>query len=110
MYSVQTVGWMNMPLGTEVGFGPHHIVLDEDPLTDGKWHISPHFSVHVSCGQTAGWIKMLLGTEVGLGPGDSVLDGEPSCNPLKVGTAPTFRPMSLVAKRLDGSECHLAWR
>jgi len=26
------------------------------------------------------------------------------------GTAPNFRPMSVVAKRLDGSRCHLVWR
>jgi len=26
------------------------------------------------------------------------------------GTAPNFRPMSVVAKRLDGARCHLVWR
>jgi len=42
-----------------------------------------------------------IGTEVSLGPGDVVLDGDPA--PPKRGTAPTiFRPMSIVAKRLDG--------
>jgi len=41
---------------------------------------------------------MPLGTEVGLGPSDIVLDGDPA--PLEMGTAaPTFRPMSVVAKR-----------
>jgi len=39
---------------------------------------------------------MPLGMKVGLGPGD-VLDGDPT--PPKRGTAPTFRPMSVVAKR-----------
>jgi len=29
--SGQTVGWMKMKLGTEVGLGPGHIVLDGDP-------------------------------------------------------------------------------
>jgi len=28
----QTVGWMKMPLGNEVGLGPGHIVLDGDPV------------------------------------------------------------------------------
>jgi len=37
---------------------------------------------------------MSLGMEVGLGPSDSVLDGD---------TTPNFRPISIVAKRLDGS-------
>jgi len=50
-----------------------------------------------------------LGTEVGLGPGDIVLDGDPDPPPLK-GTASNFRPMSVVAKRLDGLRCHLVWR
>ena len=27
----QTVGWIKMPLGTEVSLGPGHIVLDGDP-------------------------------------------------------------------------------
>jgi len=27
----QTAGWIKMPLGTEVGLGPHDIVLDGDP-------------------------------------------------------------------------------
>jgi len=57
----------------------------------------PQFLAHVCCGQTAGWVKMPLGTEVGLGPGDIVLDEAPSF-PLKRGTAPAFRPMSIVAK------------
>jgi len=39
--------------------------------------------------------------EVGLGPGHIVLDGDPA--PPKRGTAhANFRPMSVVAKRLDG--------
>jgi len=45
-----------MPLGTEVGLGPDHIVLDGDPATlpEKNGHGSPQFSVHVCCGQTAG--------------------------------------------------------
>jgi len=31
VYCGQTVGWIKMPLGTEVGLGPGDIVLDEDP-------------------------------------------------------------------------------
>ena len=56
----------------------------------------------------AGWIKMPLGMEVGLGPVDFVLDGDPA--PPKKGTAPNYLPMSVVAKRLDGSRCHLVRR
>ena len=53
----------------------------------------------VYCGQTAGWIMMPLGMEVGLGPEDVVLEGTRAPPPQKMGTAPTFRPMSVVAKR-----------
>jgi len=62
----------------------------------------------VYCGQTVGWIKMKLGMEVGLGAGQIVLDGDPA--PPKGAQPPNFRPMSVVAKRLDGSRCHLVWR
>jgi len=52
----------------------------------------------VYCGQTVGMITTPLGTEVGLGPGDNVLDGNPA--PHRKGqVAPTFWPMSIVAKR-----------
>ena len=55
---------------------------------------------------------MALGTEVGLGPDDIVLDGDPALASPKRGQSPVpnFRPMSIVAKLLDGSRWHLAWR
>jgi len=57
-------------------------------------------SARVCCGQTAGWITIPLGTEVGLGQGDIVLDGDPAPLPWKgAEQPPTFRPMSIVAKR-----------
>ena len=37
VYCGQTVGWIRMPLGMEVGLGPGDIVLDEDPATTQKW-------------------------------------------------------------------------
>jgi len=65
----------------------------------------PQFSVHVYCGQTAGWIKMALGMKVSLSLGHIVLDGDIA--PPKKGAQP---PMSIVAKQLDGSRCHLVRR
>jgi len=49
-----------------------------------------------------------LGVEVGIDPGHIALDRDP-ISPLQNGgtAAPTLRPMSVVAKRLDGSRCHL---
>ena len=68
------------------------------------------FSAHVYCGQTAGWIKMALGMEVGLGPGHIALDGDPASLPQKVAAPPNFRPIFIVAKRLDALKCHLVRR
>ena len=48
--------------------------------------------------------------EVGLGPGDFVLDGDPDPLPKKAAEPPNFRPMSIVANRLDGSRCYLIGR
>jgi len=47
VYRGQTVGWIKMPLGTEVILDPGDIVLDGIQGT-----AAPHFSVHVYCGQT----------------------------------------------------------
>jgi len=51
---------------------------------------------------------MLLGRKVGLDPSDIVLDADPA--PPSRGTAPDFRPISVVAKLLDGPRCHLVRR
>jgi len=61
--------------------------------------------------QMAECIEMPLGREVGLGPSDIVLDGDPAPPPKKAAEPPP--PVSspfIVAKRLDGSRWHLAWR
>jgi len=50
---------------------------------------------------------MTLGTEVGLGPGNIVLDGDLAPPQKRCTAAPTFRSMSIVAKLLDASTCHL---
>jgi len=99
---------IKMSLGMEVGLGPGHIVLDGDPAPLFKKEAQlTQFSAHVCCGQTAGWmIKMLLGAMVGLGPGNIVLDADPA-QPSRGTAPPKIWPMSLVAKQLDGSRCHL---
>ena len=80
----QTVGRrrIKMKLGTQVGLGPGHIVLDGDPAPPPpKGHSRPQFSAHVCCGQMAAWIKMSIGMELRLGSGDFVLDGDPAPPP-----------------------------
>jgi len=50
---------------------------------------------------------MPFGMEVGLGPG-TVFDGHPATRRKKgTPTPPSFWPMSIVAKRLDGWRRHL---
>jgi len=68
------------------------------------------FSAHVYCVQMAGWMKMPCGRQVGVDPSDIVLDGDPVPPPRKGRRATNFRPMSVVAKWLDGSRCHLVGR
>jgi len=58
----ETVGWIEVKLGTKVGVDP----ANGEPAT------APPISAHACCGQTAGWIKIPLSTEVGLGQGDIV--------------------------------------
>jgi len=105
-------GWMHEDV-TWYGDRPHPrgLVFVGDPASLPKRGRSPQFSAHIYCGQTAAWIMMPLGTEAGLGPDDIVLDGDPALPPQKgASPLPYFRPMSIVAKRLDGSRWHLAWR
>jgi len=77
-----------MPLGTEVGLGPDHIVLDGDPaLPLQRGTAPPPPSIFGPCLLWAhGWMdQVALGAVVGLHPSDIVLDGDPA--PPKRGTA-----------------------
>ena len=49
LYCGQTVGWIKMKLDTELGLGPGHIVLDEEPASASKMgHSFPIVVVGVS--------------------------------------------------------------
>jgi len=110
VYYGEMVRWIKMKLGLQVGLSTGHIVLDVDPAPlHQKAQALPQFSAHICCGQMAGWIKMPHGREVRLGPSDIVLDGDPAFSPQR-GRIASFQPMSIVAKWLDGSRCHLVWR
>jgi len=88
VYCGQTVGWIKMTLGMQVGLGPGHIVFDGDPAPPPpKGEAVPQFLADICSSQMAARIKMPLGMEVGLGPGDFVLDGDPTPFPQK-GTIP----------------------
>ena len=106
VYCGQTAGWIKAALGTELGVGPCHIVLDGDQSSLPQKGAEPQFSPHLYCSQTAGCITMPLGMGVRLRPDDFVLDGDPAPTP-KGAEPPNFRPTSIVAKRLHASKCHL---
>ena len=72
-----------------------------------KGHNSPHFSAHVYSGQTARWIEIPLGTDVSLSPGHILLDRDPAHPKKGHSSRSTFCPMSIVARQLDGSRCHI---
>ena len=64
VYCGQTLGWIKIKLGMQVGLGAGHIghvVLDGGPAPLPKRAQPSQFSVHVYCDQMAGWIKMELG-------------------------------------------------
>ena len=108
VYCGQTVGWIKMKLGVQVGLGPGHIVLDGDPAPlPPKGHsVTAPILAHICYGQMAGWNQMPLRMEVGLCPGRIVLDGGPAPPPRERGTAPpSFRPMSIVATVAHLSYC-----
>jgi len=114
-----------MPLGVEVSLGIGHTVLDVNPAPPQKGAQQSSFShftgacfayvriirgPRLLCSQTAAWIKMPFGTNVVLGPGHAVLDGTQLPPKEAPQPPPTFLPMSIVDKRLDGSRCHLVRR
>ena len=95
----QTVGRIKMKLGTQVGLGPVHIVLDGDPaLPPLKGHNPPPiFGPNGCMDQDVTWYgarprPMRLCVRWGHRSPLSKKGTEP----------PNFRPMFIVAKRLDG--------
>jgi len=75
-----------MKLGTQVGLGPGHNVLDGDPAPLPKKETEAPIFGPFLLWPNAGCIDMPLGMEVGLVPGYTMLDGDPAVPP-KGGTA-----------------------
>jgi len=100
VYCGQTAAWIKMPLGMEIGLNLCHIVLDRDPAPPPqKGGQSPIF------GPCLFWPNGWTDHDA------TWYDGRPRpwqhcvrCGPSSTqrGTAPKFRPMSVVAKQLDG--------
>jgi len=101
-----------MLFGMEVNLGLGDFVLDEDPALPSL-KTRAQFLAFVCCGETGGWIKMLFAAKVGLRSRCVVLDRDPGSPPPKKGhscLSTNFRPMFIVAKRLDSSGYHLVCR
>jgi len=117
VYCGQTAAWIKISLGTEVGLGPDNIVLDGDPgtqlrhLQKGGTTPSPIFGPFILWPN--GWMHQDA-TWYGGRPqprGLCVFDGDPVPLPKKgAEPLPNFWPMSIAAKRLHGSRCHLVQR
>ena len=118
VYCGQTVAWIKMSLDAEVGLGSGHVysVSWRPSFPYGKGHSSP--------------LPLLRFTEESRGPcllwpcngwmdqDTTWYGGRPRPRRYCVrlvsspqrGTAPSFRPMFVLAKWLDGSRCHLVRR
>jgi len=109
VYCGQTVAWIKMKLGMQVGLGPGHIVLDGTQLPLPRGALPPIFGPCLLWQN--GWMDQ-DGTwhGGGSGPGHIVLDGDLGTPPKKGAEVPNFRTISIVAKRLGASRCHLVWR
>jgi len=113
----QMAGWIKMPRGREVDFGPSDILcymgIYPAPLPQ-KGAQPPSNFRHISI-----LTKRLDGSRSHLAcrygrprPRPHCARWGPSfCPQRKRGTAPVnFRPMSVVAQPLNGLRCHLVWR
>jgi len=104
----QTVGRIEMKLGMPVGLGPGHTVLDGDPDPLPKGAQPPIFCPYQL--RPNGCMDQDV-TWYGARPRLRRLcvSGGPRSPLRKGGRAPNFRPMFIVAKRLDGCSWYLAW-
>jgi len=98
----QTAECIKAASGTDVGLAPGHIVLDGDPALLPQKVAEPPLG-----GPSLLWPNGWRHQDVSVTwyggrpqPSDFVLDGDPA-PPQKGGRAPNFRPMSIMAKRLE---------
>jgi len=102
----QTAGCIKMPLGMEVGLGPGDFVLDGDPAPPSSKGGGRRPQIFGPClMRPNGWMD-----EAGTWHG-----GRPQPRRLCVRWGPSplplrnFWPISIVAKQLHASKCHLVW-
>jgi len=100
---VYCVGWIKIKLGMQVGLGLATLCYMGTELSlPQRGTAAPIFGPYLLCPD--GWMD-LDGTWYGGMPRPikaTALDGDPAPLPKKRTEPPHFRPMSIVAKRLDG--------
>ena len=117
-YSGQTAGCIKMPLGMDVGLIPGDFVFDGDPVSLPKKGAPPLPKKGGGTPQIFGpclfWPSGWMDQDATLHEGRSQprrlsVRWGPSPHSPKRGpsTLPIFRPISIVAKRLHASKCHL---
>jgi len=108
VYCGQTTGWIKVVLGMEADLDPGHIVLDGDQLLSLKGGRPPIFSPFLLWPN--GWMHQDATWYGGRPqPRRLCVRWGRSPFPLKGAETPSFRPASIVAKRLHESRCHLVW-
>jgi len=110
-YLLRPNSWMKMPHGMEVGLAPRDL-LDGDPGPSSRkrgWSPSPIFGPYTLWPN--GWMDQ-DGTwhRGGPWPRPHCARWGPNFPPKKGAEPPQFRPMSIAAKWLKASRCHLVWR
>jgi len=102
VYCGQTVRWIKMKLGMQVGLGPGHIVLDGDPSpSPQRGTVPPIFDPYLLWQN--GWMDQgstSYGGRSQSRPHCVRWGPAPSPPQKKGGAQPNFRPMSILAKWL----------
>jgi len=94
VYCGQTTGWIKITLGTKVGLSPGDSVLDGDPAPSPQRRRTP----------SPIFRPFLLWPNSWMHQDATWYGGRPQPRRRSPGAEPpNFRPMSIVAKRLDGS-------
>jgi len=99
VYCGQTVRWIKIKLGKEVSLGPGHIVSDGDPASLPKGAQPPQIFCSCLLWRNGWMVQDATWYEGRLRPRPHCVRWGPSSYK-QGGTAPNFRPMSIVAKRL----------
>ena len=106
VYCGQSVGWIKMKLGVEVGLGPGDIALDGDPAPPKRGTAAPIFGyMSIVVKRVDGLVCHLVW--IGLSPGHIVLDGDQL--PQK-GHSPQFSAHVCCGQTAGWIKCYLVRR